>query len=257
MQNLLNYQFHQTSHAINQPTLLFIHGLFGDMNNLGMIARAFSERYNILRVDLRNHGQSFRSDEMNYDVMAQDILTLIQYLELDKVILIGHSMGGKTAMKFAALYPTLVERLVVIDIAPVIYTEQRHSDVFNALFAVQTAKPSSRQEAKPILATFINDEALQQFMLKSFDVNAMGLFRFNVQALYQNYAQLMGWSPVFADTPCLFIRGGNSNYVLPEYRNQILAQFPHAKAFTIGGCNHWVHSEKPQFVARAIEKFLP
>lgn len=86
---LLNYQFHQTKQQINSPTLVFIHGLFGDMNNLGVIARAFSDKYNILRVDLRNHGQSFHSETMNYDVMANDVWLLINYLQLDKVILIG------------------------------------------------------------------------------------------------------------------------------------------------------------------------
>lgn len=134
---LLNYQFHQTKQAINSPTLVFIHGLFGDMNNLGVIARAFSDNYHILRVDLRNHGQSFHSETMNYDVMADDVWQLIDHLKLDKVILIGHSMGGKTAMKMTALQPQRVEKLVVIDIAPVANSSAGHDDVFRGLFAVK------------------------------------------------------------------------------------------------------------------------
>ena len=94
---LLNYQFHQTKQAINSPTLVFIHGLFGDMNNLGVIARAFSDNYHILRVDLRNHGQSFHSETMNYDVMADDVWQLIDHLKLDKVILIWSFNGWKNS----------------------------------------------------------------------------------------------------------------------------------------------------------------
>ena len=119
--SLLNYQFNQVKQTINSPTLVFIHGLFGDMNNLGIIARAFSENYNILRVDLRNHGHSFHSEKMNYQLMAEDVIAVIRHLNLSKVILIGHSMGGKTAMKITALCPELVEKLIVIDMSPLPY----------------------------------------------------------------------------------------------------------------------------------------
>ena len=152
MKKLLNFQFNELKQAINKPVLVFIHGLFGDMNNLGVIARAFSDDYSILRVDLRNHGASFHSEEMNYDLMAKDVVDVIHSLGIHEVILIGHSMGGKTAMVCAANYPELVKRLVVIDIAPVAYGEHGHDDVFNGLFAVKNAQPHTRQEAKPILA---------------------------------------------------------------------------------------------------------
>ena len=103
--DLLHYQFQPAPQPNNHPTLVFIHGLFGDMNNLGVIARAFSKSHDILRLDLRNHGQSFHSDNMNYNLMAQDLLRLLAYLELNNVVLIGHSMGGKTAMTAASLQP--------------------------------------------------------------------------------------------------------------------------------------------------------
>ncbi|UAX42638.1 alpha/beta fold hydrolase [Pasteurella canis] len=255
-QSLLNYQFHQLKQAINQPTLVFIHGLFGDMNNLGTIARAFSEHYPILRVDLRNHGQSFHSHEMNYDLMAQDLANLIHHLQLNKVILIGHSMGGKTAMKMAAFFPDLVEKLIVIDIAPIQYAHNGHDNVFAGLLAVNTAQVQTRQEAKKILATYISEEAVQQFMLKSFDNQSPESFRFNLSALRQNYAHLMDWQNCYVKLPTLFIRGGLSHYIQPENTAQILAQFPNATSFTINGCGHWVHAEKPDFVIRAIERFL-
>ena len=253
---LLNYQFHQTKQAINSPTLVFIHGLFGDMNNLGVIARAFSDNYNILRVDLRNHGQSFHSETMNYDVMADDVWQLIDHLQLDKVILIGHSMGGKTAMKMTSLQPQRVEKLVVIDIAPVANSSAGHDDVFRGLFAVKNAQPQTRQQAKPILESEIADPSVVQFMLKSFEPTSSEYFRFNLTALFEHYAELMDWQEVCANTPTLFIKGGLSFYIKEEYTDTILKQFPNATSFTINGCGHWVHAEKPDFVIRAIDRFL-
>ena len=256
MKKLLNFQFNELKQPINKPVLVFIHGLFGDMNNLGVIARAFSDDYSILRVDLLNHGASFHSEEMNYDLMAEDVFQVIQSLGIREVILIGHSMGGKTAMVCAANYPELVKCLVVIDIAPVAYGEHGHDDVFNGLLAVKNAQPHTRQEAKPILAQHIRDESVQQFMLKSFDASSDNYFRFNLTALKRNYPHLMGWESCHIKQPCLFIKGGNSSYILPEYTDRILFQCPRATSFTINGSGHWVHAEKPQFVIRAITHFL-
>ncbi|OOF37893.1 alpha/beta hydrolase [Rodentibacter rarus] len=253
---LLNFQFHQAKQTITQPTLVFIHGLFGDMNNLGVIARAFSEHYDILRVDLRNHGQSFRNELMDYTLMAEDLFSLIQHLNLAKVILIGHSMGGKTAMKLTALHPEIIEKLIVIDIAPLPYGNQGHQDVFQGLFAVKNAAPQTRQQAKSILEEHIGDPAVIQFMLKSFEPTSAEFFRFHLSALFNQYPHLMDWQNVLVETPTLFIRGGNSSYIKPENTEAILAQFPHATSFTINGCGHWVHAEKPDFVIRAIHRFL-
>ena len=254
--SLLNYQFLQAKQPISHTPLVFIHGLFGDMNNLGVIARAFSENYHILRVDLRNHGQSFHSETMNYELMANDVIALLAHLNLTKVTLIGHSMGGKTSMKIAALRPDLVEKLVVIDIAPVIYGGNGHADVFDGLFAVKNAAPSTRQAAKPILEQHINDEGVVQFMLKSFEPNSPELFRFHLCALYANYAHLMDWQDVLVNLPTLFIKGGNSTYIKAQDQARILAQFPNAQAFVISGCGHWVHAQKPDSVIRAIRNFL-
>lgn len=253
---LLNFQFHQAKQAINQATLVFIHGLFGDMNNLGVIARAFSDDYNILRVDLRNHGQSFHSESMNYELMAEDVFALIQHLKLEKVILIGHSMGGKTAMKLTALHPEIVEKLIVIDIAPLPYGNRGHQDVFQGLFAVKNAAPQTRQQAKPILEQEIADPSVVQFMLKSFEPTSPEFFRFNLTALFTNYEHLMAWQNVNVSVPTLFIKGGDSPYIKPEDSTRILEQFPNATSFTINGCGHWVHAEKPDFVIRAINRFL-
>lgn len=255
---LLNFQFQPAQNPTNSDpkAILFIHGLFGDLNNLGVIARAFADEYHILRVDLRNHGASFHSDKMNLTLMAEDISAVIRHLNLKKVILVGHSLGGKTAMTFAHHYPDQVEKLIVIDIAPVAYREHRHTAVFEGLFAVKQARPANRQQAKAIISGYIDDESIQQFMLKSFDPEHLECFKFNVSALAENYLALMDWEKVSVLQPTLFIKGANSDYMLKEYTADAVAQFPHSKLYIISNAGHWVHAEKPANVIQAISDFL-
>lgn len=254
----LHYQLQQASNPKLRPpkTMVFLHGLFGDFNNLGIIARAFIEQYDILRVDLRNHGQSFHSEQMNYRLMAEDLQDLLNMLNIRQTILVGHSMGGKTAMTLAHIAPELVERLVVIDIAPVAYPLHRHDGIFAGLFAVKAQKPANRQQAKLAIAQGISDEGIQQFMLKSFDPQSPESFKFNLSGLKQNYPHLMGWQEVFVDKPTLFIKGALSDYLQEKDTQTILAQFPQAKSFIVSNADHWVHAEKPEAVIRAIQKFL-
>lgn len=255
-QSLLNFDYLPAENP-NAETLVFIHGLFGDMNNLGIIAKAFQQDYSLLRLDLRNHGHSFHTDEMDYPLMAEDLLRVLQHLQLNQVILIGHSMGGKTAMQFALNYPEYVKNLIILDIAPVTYTHNEHAPVFKALFAVAEAQSPTRQQAKIIMEQFVNNEAILQFVLKSFDAKQAQRFRFNTAALYQHYPQLMDWTGTgVCSLPTLFIRGGNSHYVLPEYSDKILQLFPKARSFTINGAAHWVHADKPLYVIRAIQRHL-
>lgn len=236
--------------------MIFLHGLFGDMNNLGIIARSFAEEFNILRVDLRNHGASFHSDEMNYSLMAEDLKNLLIELHLSNVIVIGHSMGGKTAMALANIAPELIDKLVVIDIAPIKNPTHRHDANFAGLFAVKEAQPATRQEAKKILAQFVKDEGEQQFMLKAFDPQKPDYFRFNLTGIKANYLNIMDWHKVFFDKPTLFIKGGASDYIQAKDTQTILEQFPKATSFVVANAQHWVHAEKPETVVRAIKKFL-
>lgn len=254
----IHYQFQpaQNPKTAQPKTLLFIHGLFGDLNNLGMIARPFVDEYHILRVDLRNHGQSFHSDEMNFTLMADDIFKVVEQLGLSQLILVGHSLGGKTAMTFAHHYPDYVEKLVVIDIAPVIYTQNRHRDIFAGLFRVRDAKPANRQQARELMFAELHDEGVTQFMLKSFDPTAPEYFKFNLSGLRANYDILMGWENVSVQTPTLFIKGSLSDYLQQSYTKDVLAQLPNSKLFVVNNASHWVHAEKPDSVIRAIQEFL-
>lgn len=255
---LLNYQYQpaQKPSSKKPKTMLFIHGLFGDLNNLGVIARAFADEYHILRVDLRNHGQSFHSDEMTLPLLADDIQAVISHLGLKDLIVVGHSLGGKTAMTLTHRYPHLVEKLVVIDIAPVAYLQNRHINTFAGLFAVRDAKPANRQQAKHIISQQISDEGVWQFMLKSFDLQSPEYFKFNLSSLERNYPKVMGWEKVFVKQPTLFIKGANSDYLLREYTSETVTQFPNSKVHVISGTGHWVHAEKPDSVIQAIRDFI-
>lgn len=251
----LHYQMSAApaEHATALPIVL-IHGLFGNLDNLGVLARDLSLQHPLIKVDLRNHGLSPHSSEMNYPAMAQDLLTLLNDLEIKKAIVIGHSMGGKAAMALTAIAPERIEKLVVIDIAPVNYTTRRHDQIFTALNAVSAAGITQRQQAAELMRNTLDEEGVIQFLLKSFH---QGEWRFNLPVLIEHYETILGWQEVPAwPHPILFIRGGLSPYVQNSYRDAIARQFPLARAHEVAGTGHWVHAEKPQAVLRAIHRFL-
>ena len=236
------------------PPLLFIHGLFGSLDNLGVLARGLKADRPLIQVDVRNHGLSPRSREMSYRAMAQDMLDTLDAHNISKVTVIGHSMGGKIAMTLTALAPERIEQLVLIDIAPVDYRIRRHDDIFAAVNAVTAAGVQQRSEAAGVMRTLIKEESIIQFLLKSFHE---GQWRFNVAALWDNYAAISGWETVPAwHGPALFVRGELSPYLDDIHRNALLAQFPQARAHVIAAAGHWVHAEKPDAVLRAVRRFL-
>lgn len=255
---LMQLNFRRQGHG---QAVILIHGLFGSLDNLNNLANALSEHYDVVSVDLRNHGHSPRSAEMDYPLMAQDILALITQLELTQPWLIGHSMGAKVAMMTAGLAPELIAGLVVADMAPVAYSDARHADVFAGLTAVAAAACANRKAADALLAEHINLPGVRQFLLKSFvphATKAADSWRFNVAALIENYPHITGWPGV---TPAyqgsiLFIKGAESDYLLPEYQAQVLAQFPKATAKVIPETGHWLHAEKPQLFNRLVMDFL-
>ena len=238
----------------NGETVVFIHGLFGSLDNLGVLARDLQDAYQILQIDLRNHGLSPWAEEMNYRAMAEDVFALLDQLELKDVTLVGHSMGGKVAMMMTSLAPDRIKRLAVIDIAPVAYSHRHHDDVFAALNAVTQAGVATRPEAAAIMRSAGLEEVVLQFLLKSFH---QGEWRFNVHALWQRYNDIIGWREVPAwSGPVIFIRGELSPYVKESARDAIARQFPKARAYVVAGSGHWVHAEKPQQVTRILRRFM-
>ncbi|WP_421226897.1 alpha/beta fold hydrolase [Aeromonas jandaei] len=241
------------------PAVILIHGLFGSLDNLGLLARALGEHYRVISVDLRNHGTSFRSDDMSYPAQAADILALMDHLGLDQAAIVGHSMGGKVGMQLAKLAPARVSRLVVADMAPVAYPHSRHQNVFAGLNATLAAQPQSRSDAERILAEHIEIAGVRQFLLKSFAKGEDGWqWRFNVSALEENYANIMGWPEDERrfEGPVLFIKGGDSDYMQPQYSEAALTQFPAAKVRVIAGTGHWLHAEKPMLFNKLVVDFL-
>lgn len=234
--------------------VVLIHGLFGSLDNLSVLARGLKDDCQLLQIDLRNHGLSPRSDEMNYQAMAKDVLETLDEEGIDKVSVIGHSMGGKVAMALTALAPERIDRLVVIDMAPVAYPTRHHETIFAALKAVTASGITVRSEAAALMRETIAEEGVIQFLLKSFQ---QGEWRFNVPVLWQCYEQIIGWQPVPAwEHPALFIRGELSPYLADEHRDALLAQFPKARAHVVNGAGHWVHAEKPDAVLRAVRRFF-
>ncbi|CAM6240908.1 TPA: esterase [Klebsiella aerogenes] len=250
----LNSRAQSAQNPHNKSPIVLVHGLFGSLDNLGILARDLVADYDILQVDMRNHGLSPRSPEMTYRAMAQDLLDTLDDHQIEKATFIGHSMGGKAVMALTALAPDRIAGLVAIDIAPVAYHVRRHDEIFAAINAVSESAASTRQQAAQVMREYINEEGVIQFLLKSF---VDGAWRFNVPALWDQYPHIVGWETVPA-WPHLaqFIPGGNSPYVTDEYRDALLAQFPQARAHVIAGAGHWVHAEKPEAVLRAIRRYL-
>ncbi|CAM3160411.1 putative enzyme with alpha/beta-Hydrolase domain [Xenorhabdus nematophila ATCC 19061] len=250
----LNYHFHIPENPQSATPIVLIHGLFGDLNNLGILGRDLQQHYPVIQIDVRNHGISPRMENMDYRDMAQDVLTLLDELNVPKATIIGHSMGGKIAMTMTAIAPERIEKIVVIDIAPIAYPVHRHDSIFSALNKVTAAGAATRQIAADIMRQDIREEGVIQFLLKSF---RQGEWKFNLPVLQQEYEKIISWETIPAwHKPVLFIRGGNSDYITEEYRDDIIRQFPQATAWVIAGSGHWVHAEKPEAVLRAIHRFL-
>ncbi|QGY28402.1 esterase [Pantoea cypripedii] len=251
---ILNARLQTEQSAPDATPILLIHGLFGSLDNLGVLARGLRDACPTLQVDVRNHGLSGRSEIMNYPAMAQDIVETLDAQGIDRVSVIGHSMGGKIAMALSAIAPHRIEKLVMIDIAPVDYQTRRHDEIFAAIRAVSAAGVTRRSEAADVMRALLDEEGVIQFILKSFQD---GEWRFNVPVLWDNYATISGWEEVPAwPHPALFIRGGNSPYLDNQHRDALLRQFPQAHAHVISGAGHWVHAEKPEAVLRAVRRFF-
>ncbi|WP_272687517.1 alpha/beta fold hydrolase [Providencia sp. PROV149] len=254
MTTLLNHTIHKPEAPISSTPVVLIHGLFGDLHNLGVLGRDLQKYFETIQVDVRNHGDSFRAGTMEYRQMAQDVITLLQSLGYNSAILIGHSMGGKISMAATEIAPDFVEKVIAIDMAPVAYQVRRHDTIIAALEAVLRNGAKNRQEATAIMREYLDEDSVIQFLLKSF---RQGEWKFNLPAIKDDYESIIGWKTVPTwDKPVLLIPGGNSPYVQAEYREQIAAQFPNAKAWVVADAGHWVHAEKPDHVLRAIHRFL-
>ncbi|WP_127022987.1 alpha/beta fold hydrolase [Rheinheimera mangrovi] len=238
--------------------IVLIHGLFGSYENLGVIARALAGHWQVVNLDMRNHGRSDWQDTMSYALMAEDIKDTLDHLGLDKVALLGHSMGGKISMEFALRYPQRVNKLILADISPV-QNRPRHLEILSALDSIDLSNLQSRQQADQQLALSIAETGVRQFLLKSlYKEDERFRWRFNIKALIANYQQLLEAPPSKGPYtgPTLFIKGAESDYLLPEHQSLIQQLFPQSKAKVIMGTGHWLHAEKPVAFAKIVTDFL-
>lgn len=249
-------QLHYQTLGQGQP-LILLHGLFGSGDNWGTVARNFSQHYQVICVDLRNHGRSPHSASQSYANMAEDLLELCNALGLERIHLLGHSLGGKVAMQFAVHHADRVDKLIVVDMAMRAYADA-HSHLIDAMMAIDLAVLQSRLEADKVLSDSISQAAVRQFLLMNLIRSGSGLaWRINLAALKANYPILL--QAVCENTryekPCLFIRGEHSDYVLDTDTEQIKINFINAK-FTSLPTGHWVHAEQPQAFIEVVVNFL-
>lgn len=255
-----NLDFMLTANVKGQgDALVILHGLFGSSDNLGRIATELASEYQVHSLDLRNHGQSFHAEEMTYDLMVGDVIRYMDKAKLDRVNMLGHSMGGKVAMSLALNHPQRINKLIVADIAPVTYTAH-HNDIFKGLLAVDFDQDKTRSAVDKRLARYIDTLGVRQFLLKNLQPNVEGGFKWkmNLPAIYNNYSKILKGlthnEPFMG--PVLFIGGGLSDYIIPAYREQTLRLFPKTKMKIIPDTTHWLHAEKPRIFIGICQRFL-
>jgi pimeloyl-ACP methyl ester carboxylesterase len=245
--------------GVGKP-LLILHGFLGMSDNWKTIGLQFaSDGFQTHLLDLRNHGRSFHSGEFSYELMAEDVYNYCKANNLEKINILGHSMGGKTAMLFAAEHPEMVERLIVADIGPKFYP-QHHQIILEGLNAVDFSLKPSRTEVEEILAKYIQDFGTRQFLLKSLYWQEPGqlAFRFNLAVFNEKIEEIgkqLSGNAVFVN-PTLFIRGGNSTYILDEDLELIHGHFPNSIVETIPNVGHWLHAENPKLFYEITSSFL-
>jgi pimeloyl-ACP methyl ester carboxylesterase len=240
--------------------LLIVHGFLGMSDNWKSFGSLYAaEGFQVHMLDLRNHGKSFHSDDFNYTVMANDILEYCQHYNLKDISIIGHSMGGKVAMLLATTYPDLVEKLIVADIGPKYYAPH-HQDILAGLNAVDFTTKPDRTTVEETLYPFIPDFGTRQFLMKNLYWIEPGqlAFRFNL-AVFNAKIEIIGEAlppEKHFNKPTMFIRGGNSKYILDSDINQIQKQFPDSILITIPNVGHWLHAENPTSFFEETLKFL-
>ena len=242
-----------------QP-LIILHGFLGMSDNWKTLGTQYSENgFQVHLIDQRNHGKSFHSDDFNYDVLSDDVINYMNHHNIESAYVMGHSMGGKTAMQLATSHPDRIKKLIVADIAPKYYPPH-HDFIFKGLSHLDFNQISDRREADDELAKYIKDRGIRQFLLKNLywvEKDKLG-FRFNFDVL-KNRMEEIGeniFPNAIFDGPTLFLRGDRSEYIQPNDFAEIKRHFPNAEIETIDKAGHWLHAENPKQFYEKSFKFL-
>ena len=252
-------KLHHTVHGNGEP-IIMLHGLFGFSRNLRSITDRLSERYKVITVDLRNHGQSGHADSMTYIEMADDIILLMEQLSIDYASLIGHSMGGKVAMTAALQNAALIKQLIVLDISPVRYV-RAYGKLFAAMESLPLDTIKNRKDAEIYLNRQIDEAGLSQFLLQNLVRADQGFcWRLNLSAIKSNMEHITGFPAMNADThfdgPVFLLGGEHSDCIEEKYHKIIYDYFPRAKIKMISNAGHMLHTEQPDIVINEIMAFL-
>tara|TARA_B100000965_G_C19575044_1_gene750949 strand:- start:696 stop:1466 length:771 start_codon:yes stop_codon:yes gene_type:complete len=243
----------------NIQDLIIIHGLFGMSDNWNSLGRQFAKYYKVHLIDLRNHGRSPHAEEFNYNVMCEDIFEYVEANNIKKPILLGHSLGGKVAMKFAFTYPENIKKLVIADIAPRKYNTDYHQNLLTIISEINLKNYTKRNEIDIALSSFIKEPAIRSFLLKNLfrDIDNNFAWRFNLKGLLNQLNNIQDDSFVVGacNIPTNFMRGGNSNYITHFDEHKINTHFSNSSITTIEGAGHWLHAEKPERFYNEVIKF--
>ena len=228
-------------------------------DNWKSLGNKFAENYEVHMIDQRNHGRSFHSDDFDYELLAEDLYNYVEHHELENIVLLGHSMGGKTAMLFAVEYPEVVDKLLIADISPRYY-QPHHNEILKALNSVDFSVHNSRKLVEEQLANYIPEMGTRQFLLKSVYWREKGQldFRFNLVSLTENNSEVGKALPSFTsfEGETLFLAGGNSGYITAAEEPLINAHFPNSSIVTIPNAGHWLHAENPNGFYEEVINFL-
>lgn len=240
--------------------LTILHGFLGMSDNWKTLGTQYAENgFEVHLIDQRNHGRSFHAETFNYDVLAADLKNYFDHHQLKKAIIIGHSMGGKTAMQFACDFSEVTHKLLVADIAPKYYPPHHH-EIINGLNALNLEEINSRGAADTALSQHISNPGIRQFLLKNLywiEKGQLG-FRFNLPVLSSKMDEIGEniSSTANYDGAVLFLRGDRSEYVTQNDLESIKQSFPKATIETIDNAGHWLHAENPQqFFEKSMQFF--
>jgi pimeloyl-ACP methyl ester carboxylesterase len=252
-------------HALNsgttdgRPPLVLLHGLFGQARNFGAVQRAVSPQRRVIALDLRNHGDSPHAAAMDYDTMAADVAQTLAALGALPCALVGHSMGGKVAMRVALTSPEVVARLLVSDIAPVVY-DVASADYAAAMAALPLTQGLTRAAADAFLAETVPEKSVRAFLLQNLTFGEQPRWRIGLAEIVAAMPDIGGWPPLpdgaRYDGPTVFVSGALSHYIRPEHRGLIRGWFPTARFVAVKDAGHWVHADNPAGFMGVLEAFL-